>query len=182
MEISIEMILTLLQSEYPGSFSKMDERTMRMKLKLWQTEFAEDDISLVYAAVRLYMKQPREFAPTIGQVREKMNELKHAEAGANTLTEQNAWALVSKACRNGLYGYREEFAKLPPDLQRAVGAPEQLKAWAMMDADTVESVIASNFMRNYRTQQQRDKEIALLPQELRDKLNGAAESMKLLSE
>lgn len=180
MDLSIEMILTLLQSEYPLSFSKMDERTMRLKLKLWQAEFQNDDINLVYAAVRLYMKNPEKFAPSIGQVREKMNSLLHAQQGDTELAEQRAWALVSKACRNGIYGYREEFAKLPPEVQRAVGEPEQLKQWAMMDAETVESVVASNFMRNYRAQQQREKEQAMLPQSMKGMLSGVADGLKML--
>lgn len=179
-DISLEKILTLLQSEYPNSFANMDDRTKRIKLSLWKSEFGQDDHSLVYAAVRLYMKNPEKFAPTIGQIREKMNELTQAAAGTPEIPEQAAWALVSKACSNGLYGYREEFAKLPPDVQRAVGAPEQLKAWAMMDAEAVESVVASNFMRAYRTQQKRDKELALLPEELRARITGkAADALKL---
>ena len=36
-----------------------------------------------------------------------------------------------------------------------------------MDAETVNSVVASNFMRNYRTQQTRDHQLALLPPEMR---------------
>ena len=43
MELSIPMILTLLQSEYPNSFVGMDSRTMALKLRLWQKEFENDD-------------------------------------------------------------------------------------------------------------------------------------------
>ena len=174
--LTIEKILTILQTEYPNSFSNMDERTMALKVELWKREFAGENLELVYAAVRLYMKTPERFAPTIGQVREKMQHLTEGEE----MPEQTAWALVSKACQNGLYGYKKEFEKLPPDVQRAVGAPEQLKAWAMMDADTVESVVASNFMRNYKTQKTREKEAALLPPELRQMLGGLSDGMKML--
>ena len=94
---------------------------------------------------------------------------------SNDLDELAAWALVSKACRNGLYGYREEFAKLPPDVQAAVGAPEQLRAWAMMDTEAVESVIASNFQRNYRTTKARQKELDKLPADVRKMISGIAD-------
>ena len=178
MELSIPMILTLLQSEYPKSFVGMDSRTMALKLRLWQKEFENDDINLVYAAVRLYMKKPEKFAPSIGQIREAMKTLLHADA--QELTDQDAWALVSKACSNGLYGYQEEFAKLPPDVQRAVGAPEQLKAWAAMDEETVQSVVASNFKRTYRAAQERQKQLEMLTPDVREMLAGVSGSMKMI--
>ena len=46
----------------------------------------------------------------------------------NQLSEAEAWAMVSKAARNGLYGAREEFEKLPEDVKQAIGTPDQLKA------------------------------------------------------
>lgn len=162
-------ILTLLQAEYPNSFSRLDDRGMDLKLELWTREFAEDDFNLVYSAVRLLMKTGRSFAPNIGEIRDRMTQLTSPE---NSMTEQEAWALVSRACSNGLYGYREEFEKLPPEIQQAVGAPEQLKEWAALDAETVQSVVASNFMRGFRATRQRAKEEALIPPEIRQRLSG----------
>lgn len=173
--MSIKTILTILQSEYPNSFNSMDSRTMKAKVELWEQEFSGEDINLVYAAVRLYMKSPNQFAPNIGQIRENMRTLSKKEG--KELPDQAAWAMVSKACANGLYGYREEFAALPEDVQKAVGAPEQLKAWAQMDADTVESVVASNFMRNYRAMKQREKDLEVLPADLRERLTGISEAL-----
>lgn len=170
MDMTIRQILTLLQSEYPQSFSRMDDRTMALKAELWEREFSADNPNLVYAAIRTYMRTPERFAPSIGQVREIMTSLTAGEE----LQAQDAWALVSKACQNGLYGYREEYQKLPPDVQAAVGAPEQLKAWAMMDAETVESVVASNFMRSFRTHKEREKARAALPKELKELLDQTA--------
>ena len=175
MDMTIRQILTLLQSEYPQSFSNMDARTMALKVELWERELSGENPNLVYAAIRTYMRTPERFAPSIGQVREIMNSLTAKEE----LPEQTAWAMVSKACQNGLYGYQKEFAKLPPDVQAAVGAPEQLKAWAMMDADTVESVVASNFMRNFKANKAREKARSALPPEMRNLLTGISDRMKL---
>lgn len=175
----VDELLTLLQAEYPNSFSSLDERMMAVKRNLWIKEFSADDKTLVYTAVRLFMKSGGAFAPTIGEIRQKMAALTTVEA---EIPEQTAWALVSKACANGLYRYKEEFAKLPPEVQRAVGAPEQLKAWAAMDADTVGSVVASNFMRNYRSQQTRERELAVLPPEMRQMIGNIADSMKKIGD
>lgn len=176
-ELTIRMIMTLLQSEYQNSFVNMDKRTMQLKMNLWEKEFAADDINLVYAAVRLYMEKPERFAPNIGQIRENMNTL--LKADTQELSDQSAWALVSKACANGLYHYREEFEKLPPEVQRAVGGPEQLKAWARMDAETVESVVASNFKKTYRATQERAKQVEALAPGIKDMLSGITAGMSI---
>lgn len=172
--MTIQKILTIMQSEYPQSFSNMDARTMTLKRELWEREFCNDDINIVYAAVRTYMRTPERFAPSIGQVREVMSRFTDNEE----IPEQTAWALVSEACKNGLYGYKQEFEKLPPEVQATVGAPEQLKAWAAMDADTVESVVASNFMRNFRANKEREKARAALPPTMRDLITGIADGLR----
>ena len=106
------------------------------------------------------------YPPTIGAVREQIDNLTAKDA----LSETEAWALVSKAARNGLYGYREEFEKLPERVKKAVGTPEQLKAWAMMPSEEVESVVASNFRRSFRTVSEREKDSRKLPQGVREML------------
>lgn len=153
-------LMTMLKAAYPHSYKGLTKPDAEAMLALWQRLFSGDDPAEVFAAVdALISTRTVGYSPTPGEVKEQMQKLKRS----NDLDELAAWALVSKACRNGLYGYREEFAKLPPDVQTAVGAPEQLRAWAMMDTDTVESVVASNFQRNYRVRQARQKELEKLP-------------------
>ena len=153
-------IMTLLQTEYPQSFAKMDSRMMAAKLKLWASEFQADDYRAVYAAVRAIISGGnREFAPNIGVIRDKMRDFTQTEE----LTEGEAWALVSKALSNGLYGAQKEFDKLPPSVQKSVGSPNQLREWAVMPAEEVQSVVASNFQRSYRQIKQRERELATLP-------------------
>lgn len=171
----VQTLLTLIQAEYPQSFFKMDERQMALKLEMWSKEFEKDDSRVVFAAARVLMRSAREFAPNSGQIREKINELTMEP----TLDEQQAWALVSKACTNGYYGYKQEYEKLPPAVQRAVGRPEQLKEWAVMDVDTVQSVVASNFMRSYRAGTAKERETARIPSEIRNLLAGVSDKMKL---
>lgn len=173
--LSVQMLLTMLQTEYPNSFVNMDDRMRKLKIELWEKEFANDDLNVVYAAIRTYMRSPERFAPTIGQIREKMDMLTQPEQ----LSELAAWALVSKACANGYYGYKEEYEKLPPGVQQAVGRPEQLKEWSQMDADTVQSVVASNFMRSYRTMKQRNKDLSMMPSEVREMLPAVTDKLSI---
>ena len=167
-------ILTLLQTEYPQSFAKMDDRAMAMKLKLWASEFQYDDYKAVYAVVRAIMSAGnREFAPNIGTIREKLRSF----AMDGEMTENEAWSLVSRAISNGIYGYAKEYAKLPPAVQKAVGEPEQLKRWGMMNEDEVQSVVASNFQRSYRQIAQRERELAKIPADVRAMLVGVTKAM-----
>ena len=170
-------ILSVLKAAYPHSFKDLTKRDAESVLDLWAAMFSEEPYEAVSAAVYALIAVRKDgYSPTVGEVKERLDMLRSGD----DLPEQSAWALVSRACRNGLYGYKKEFDRLPPDVQRAVGAPEQLRAWARMDAETVESVVASNFLKNYRAQRSREKEAAKLPPEIRKMIGGVAQEMKLL--
>ena len=154
-------VLALLRAAYPNFYKDMPRADLLAVVNLWQKQFEEFDGSLVLAAVNsLISSRVEGFPPTIGAVKEQIRKLTAPEKPSET----EAWALVSRATRNGLYGYKEEFEKLPPDIRRVVGSPEQLKA------DEVESVIASHFMRAYRMVELREREAVLLPRFIRDAL------------
>ena len=140
-------LLAVIQTEYPNEFRRISKEEAERKATLWQNMFADDDKDLVGVAVKAYfVSDTSGFSPKIGQIKAKMRELTEPE----TDTEMEAWNLVRKALRNSTYHAEEEFLKLPGVLQRIVGAPEQLKAWAKMPEETVQSVIASNFQRSFR--------------------------------
>lgn len=180
-KVETTRILAILKAAYPSSFKEMAEADYRAMIDLWQTMFAADSYEAVNAAVAALISTRKEgFTPTIGEVKERLAFAREQASG--TLSEQAAWAMVEKACRNGLYGYKKEFEKLPPEVQRVVGAPEQLKAWAEMDAETVNSVVASNFMRSYRVEKQREKERSLLPPAARETISLVSGNMKMIGE
>lgn len=172
-------ILAVLKAAYPHSFKGLTIKDAESMIKLWTNMFQSEPYEAVNAAVSaLIATRTTGYSPTVGEVKEQMQRFKES----TELSEQAAWAMVSKACTNGLYGYQKEFAKLPPEVQRAVGAPEQLKEWAAMDSETVQSVVASNFMRNYRTQAKREKETAMLPPDIRKMIGSVADGMRMITE
>lgn len=103
------------------------------------------------------------FAPAIGQIVDKIKTVSEPEQ----LSELEAWGLVDKAIRNSGYHAEEEFAKLPPIVQKAVGSPNQLRNWGMTDIDSIETVAQSNFMRTYRAVAKREDEISRMPLQIR---------------
>lgn len=171
------MILAVLKAAYPHAFKGMTRKDGEAMAQLWLRQFASESYAEVDAAVNaLIATRTAGYTPTIGEVKEQIQRIRKN----NDLDELAAWALVSKACCNGIYGYREEFAKLPPDVQRAVGTPEQLKEWAQMDVETVQSVVASNFQRSYRTTVARRKDFDKLPASVQDVVKQISGNMKML--
>lgn len=163
-------IMSVLRGAYPHFYRDISKQEAYDTINLWTDMFSNDDASIVSAAVKsLIDGDDKGFPPTIGQVKAKMRLL----VGSDELTEAEAWNLVSKAVKNGLYGAVEEFEKLPPAVKRIVGSLSQLRDWASMDSDTLHSVVASNFQRSYKVVATREKEIAALPDDVKKLINFA---------
>lgn len=163
-------IMSVLRGAYPHFYRDISKQEAYDTINLWTDMFSNDDASIVASAVKsLIDGDDKGFPPTIGQVKSKMRLL----VGSDELTEVEAWNLVSKAVKNGLYGAVEEFEKLPPAVKRIVGSPSQLRDWASMDSDTLQSVVASNFQRSYKVVATREKEIAALPDDVKKLINFA---------
>jgi hypothetical protein len=171
------MILAVLKAAYPHAFKGMTRKDGEAMAQLWLRQFETESYAEVDAAVNaLIATRTAGYTPTIGEVKEQIQRIRKKD----DLDELAAWALVSKACSNGIYGYKEEFAKLPPDVQRAVGAPEQLREWAQMDVETVQSVVASNFQRSYRTTVARQRDFEKLPASVQNVVLQISGNMKML--
>lgn len=148
-------------------------------IDLWTALFADVSYQQVSKALHSYMmSDTKGFPPTPGQLNAHIVEMQKPAARS----EIDAWSLVSKAIRNGAYNADKEFAKLPPTIQRVLGSPSQLRTWAM-DEDYNESVISSQFMRNYRTEAEREERRSRMPADVRrliESLNPAPEAPMLM--
>lgn len=169
-------ILAVIKKNYPHAYKDFTTEEKADLITLWQEMFAEDDYGVVGAAVKSYIAtDTKGFAPIIGQIKELIRKLTEP----NEMTEQEAWGYVAKALRNSGYHSAEEFEKLPEQIQRVVGSPAQLREWAMMDSDTVQSVVASNFQRSYRARAKSDKEYQALPSNVKAMLEGVSNKFLL---
>lgn len=157
-------IMAVLRGAYPHFYRDISRKEAEDTVNLWQAMFSDDDPRIVGAAVKaIIVSDAREFPPNIGIVKEKMREL----TSEKEMTEAEAWALVAKAVKNGLYDSGKEFERLPADCKKLVGSPSQLREWAMMDSEALHSVVASNFQRSYRVIQKRNREEAKLPSDVK---------------
>lgn len=133
-------------------------------MRLWYEELKDIPYDIAKMALRKYVSTNK-FAPSIADIRGQAAEL--SERGEE-FNETSAWAIVLKAIRNSGYHAEDEFAKLPPILQRTVHSPGQLREWAMLeDVDGKALVVLqSNFQRTYRAEQERERELRKLSPDL----------------
>lgn len=135
-------------------------------MKLWYEMLKDLDYQSASIGLKRYV-MTNKFSPSVSDIREYatgQNEL-------TDLSEMEAWAKISKAIGNANYHADEEFSKLPVDLQKVVGSPANLREWAMLDSDTVHSVVQSNVIRMYRTIAKRLGEEKRMPEPMRVKIS-----------
>lgn len=164
-------IFALLHGNYPDTFRDLSDDALLATMNLWREALSDVPFQIVKAAVIAHVRASTDrFMPNIGMIREEIRKL----TAEPEMTGQEAWALVARALRNSGYGYREEYAKLPPVIQRAVGSANQLHEWALMDAEEVQTVVSSNFQRSYRAIAENQKEIDKLPAGYREQIRELA--------
>lgn len=131
--------------------------------KAWTDAMPEYSYEQISAALNSYIRSNTSgFAPAPGQLMDIICTMTTPQE----LNEMEAWALVREAISRSTYYCVEEFAKLPPLVQKAVGDSNQLRVWAM-DEDFNESVVMANFQRTYRVVLDREKEISKMPESVR---------------
>lgn len=153
-------IIAVMLVSYPN-FKPIDTELMATTWADMLNEYSYEQVSV---ALKCYITTDTSgFSPSIGQLIDKLKTVEQPQE----LNELQAWGLVRKAINNSGYHSEEEFAKLPPLVQKAVGTPGQLKQWGMSDIESIETVAQSNFMRTYRAVVKREDEVSRMPIEIR---------------
>ena len=125
-------------------------------LEIWYRLLQDIPYQPALAAVELYITSNK-FPPTIADIREKAYEVKEKASGKPSLSEGEAWALVKKALTRSIYYYDEEWEKLPPEIQKAMGSAMNLHDIAASD-DVNMQVEESLFSRRYRAEIEKARE------------------------
>lgn len=173
-KLEMAKAFTILQLNYPDSFTNKDDGEILSIINLWADIFAEDDYEQVLAAIKAHIAtDTSRWMPPIGVIK---NALKRFTQ--NTDTEGEAWAAVHKAISNSAYHAGEEFDKLSPTLKRIVGSPLQLREWGQMPPDEL-NIIQSNVMRSYRAIAAKERELSAIPASVRNVLMAGEERKEL---
>ena len=169
-------VLAVLKAAYPAFYRGMKADELNGIVNLWASQFEGDDYKTVGAAVQAHIAtDTKGYPPHIGAIKEAIRKITQPDE----MSEMEAWGYVASALRNSGYNSVAEFDKLPPVVQRIVGSPSQLREWAMMDSDTVQSVVQSNFMRSYRVRAQSEREYLALPENVRELMAQLTGSMAM---
>lgn len=169
-------IMSVLKAAYPNYYKDMRRSDADAIVALWVEMFKDDPVEIVAVAVKAHIATDKKgFPPHIGAIKEAIVKLNTSDE----MTELEAWALVNKATKNSTWNAKEEFEKLPPVIQRLVGSPQQLRDWAAMPADTINSVVASNFQRSYKARAANEREFLALPQDVRQTMELLAAGMQM---
>jgi hypothetical protein len=149
-------------------YAKQGVDDARAAVNLWHMMFEDDDAQLVSAAVKAFIaSDTKGFPPAIGQIKAKLDMIMREAYGGGELTPMEAWAKVQKAIRNSAYNSDAEFAKLPDTIRAVLGGASALRDYALMDSETINSVVASNFQRSFTARRDHVVEMRMLPADVK---------------
>lgn len=162
----VKKIVMTIDVLYPN----WNPKDLTFLVNAWTTmlvDYAYEDIE---RALRAFVATDQNgFAPTVGQ----LINCAHIADRKDEIPEMEAWSMVSKAISNGIYNSAEEFNKLPELIREAVGNSQNIRQWAMMDIETVQSVVHSNFLRAYKAVIEHKSEYKKLPSDVRQRISQA---------
>lgn len=145
----IKKLLGMMTITYPNF--KLTDPTLAVDT--WTMLLGDDNTQDIFDAFSVYAKTDTSgFAPTPGKLH--MMVANRADPG---MTDGEIISLLTFASRNATYGFEEEFQKLPPLLQKAVGSPTTIRGWGVMEQDQL-SYTFNTIIKAYKNLQGRQKQ------------------------
>lgn len=146
----VRKLLVLLKEYYPNSFIHHTAEGSKLIYSVWLETFKDEDNKLVQTAVlKLIQENTTNFAPTIGQIREKMLEL----TGIRIMTADEVWDRARRFwCNLGTRIPAEiapEYKKLPLEVQKMFSIDDMIHYADMQTADVIQYE-KPRFMKEYR--------------------------------
>ncbi len=162
----------ILISLTAANFPNMQERDLRPTANLWKEVLSDIPFDVAKAAI-IKVLATAKFWPTVAEIREAAAVI----TNPHILSPAEAWALVEQA--NDRYGYyrsEEGMKSLPPLVQLVV---RSLGGFREVCASENPGVTRGQFMKMYEQHASREREMAVLPANVRCLVEG---EVKLLSQ
>ena len=171
----VAQILTVLKVAYPGFYSMLTKSDVENMVNVWADFFRNDPYPIVDAAVKAIINAGTKdgYPPDIGAVKEQIRRFTRPEKD----TAMDAWNEVKKAI--SFYDARKTFSTLPELSRRIVGSPNQLREWALMEMETINTVVQSNFLKAYRAKEASYLAQKALPEDVQKLVAKIQEGMML---
>ena len=157
-------VITILAGNY-DSIANKDEKQKKIMVETWYECLKDLDYNIVKGAVKkTIITSP--YPPTIHEIRKNVAELMNPQSENDNPLD--AWEEASQMMARGLYMSKEEFDKHSPIVKKFIGSLEQLRNYAMADADVVNTVVKGQFMKQYEILKNREKEFNMLPADIKN--------------
>lgn len=169
-------MIAIMKAAFPMWGSKLSPDELKTSVEIWNEMLGEYDYQMVSAAMKMLIAVKKDYPPSIAEIIEKIEFIR--SGGQTDLSEIEAWSMVRKALSNGMYGAREEFERLPSEVQAVLREPATLRNWSQLDSSEVETVIASNFMRSFKEVKKREKEYKLIPNDVKALIENTTKLLK----
>lgn len=170
-----KMIIKMLSSVYVNEFSKLTEDKVIQMIDVWTMLLEDEDANKIATVTKAYLKSnSNAFMPTPAMLINMAYELFTPQG----MTELEAWNIVYRAVCNSGYNAQREYDNLPQEI-KALCSPKQLIEWSQMDISTLNSVVASNFMRSFKVREKQRSDYAKLPNETKNLISELNMNMKL---
>ena len=167
-------IITLLAGNYE-SIANKSQVQREMMLNTWQECLGDLDYKLVLQAVKkTIISSP--YPPTIHEIRKNAIEI-YKPTTQKTAIE--AWDEALRMISNGLYMTDEQFNQYSPEVKNFFGSVNQVRQLAMVDMDTINTVTKGQFLKQYDVLIEREKQENLLPQPMKEMMEGLADKFAL---
>lgn len=167
-------IITLLAGNYETIANKSQQQRELM-LNTWYECLGDLDYKLVLQAVKkTIIESP--YPPTIHDIRKNAIELINPTTKKTAI---EAWNEAIGMISNGLYMTEEQFNTASPEVKKFFGNVRQVKELAMLDSDTVNTVTKGQFLKQYDILVQRDREEKMLPEQMKEMIEGLANKFAL---
>ena len=146
---------TTLIATLKASYNSKDFLATKEQIAVWFEMLKDLPYNVASYSVQKHI-MTNKYPPTIAEIRQG------TVSPSQFISSAEAWSLVAKAARNGIYNAQKEFDALPEAVQRAIGSPDMIRNMAM-DNESAMTVQQSHFIRAYNSEVEKAKERALIP-------------------
>lgn len=160
--------LKVLKVAYPAFYSRMTRNHAEDTISVWCEMFRDEDVNVMKAALYKVIEEHANYPPNIADIKQKIREMRLAATGDKT--DEELWQLLRVAVSDGYYGYKEQYTKLPEEVQRYLGDPSTLRELSQMDTNTFNTVTHGQFLKQIGIIRDRVRFDLETPPELKDLL------------
>lgn len=163
-------LLTLLASNFKSIDEKLKDREKaKVAIQLWYECLADINPSLCMLAAKKAIISSS-YPPTIHDIRTAALEITTKKNEDNAPIE--LWEEAYRMIKRGLYMTGEEFEKHSSVVKKFFGNNVgQLRELAATDPDKIATVVKGQFLRQIDIIQEREKQVALLPEGMQAVIN-----------